>query len=128
MTNDMNRPRRDTSPSGPDDEITRLLRAHYAPPADAGYWEWLEAKVMRRVREQGSTEWWDVLSGWGRAGLAAAAVAAVVVGALTLRARDEERHVAYEAVLSQPEVVTLQVRPEEPVTEGAESVRFDLPY
>ena len=95
MTNDMNRPRRDTSPSGPDDEITRLLRAHYAPPADAGYWEWLEAKVMRRVREQGGTEWWDVLSGWGR---------------------------------GQPEVVTLQVRPEEPATEGAGSVRFDLPY
>jgi hypothetical protein len=126
MMNDMNRPRRGTRPAGPDDEVTRLLREHYAPPADAGYWDQLEASIMRRVRSQSAGEWWEVLSGWGRAGLAAAAVAAVVVGALAMRARAEETHVAYEAVLNQPEVVTLQVRPDEP--QGPESVRFDLPY
>lgn len=107
MTRQTRRPGNDDS--GHDENVTRLLRTHYAPPSGAGYWDALESRIMTRVLDGGAAEWWVVLSGWTRAGAAAAAIAAIMAGALMLQARAAETNIAYEAVLSQPAVTTLLI-------------------
>ena len=92
----------------PDDEVTRRLRARYAPPG-SDYWEGLEGRIMAavvasRAAVTDAAEWWQVLAGWTRAGVAAAALAAVVAGAAALQARDARRDVAYQTVVDAPTV------------------------
>ena len=90
---------------GGDPHVTRLLRELYAAPADANYWSGLEARIMARVSGGHAavvptvTEWWQVFGEWMGAGLAAAAVAALLAGATLMRERDEQRQVAYRSVL-----------------------------
>jgi hypothetical protein len=114
-------------PHGGDDEITRELRALYAPPADAAYWEGLEARILRRLREP-ALEWWTVLSGWARLGAAAAVIAALAAGLLAARARTEQSQVAWQTLIDQPTVVSLEF--DDPgASAGQESPRLDnLPY
>ena len=92
----------------PDDEVTRRLRARYAPPSGE-YWEGLEGRIMAAVTASrtvvtDAADWWQVLAGWTRAGLVAAALAAMVGGAAALQARDAVRDVAFETVVDAPTV------------------------
>ena len=88
-------------PIGPDARTTDALRARYAAPADAGYWNVLERRVMARVTGEGG-EWWLAFGGWVRAGLVAAGLTALVAGAALWQTRTAEARVAYEAVIAEP--------------------------
>jgi hypothetical protein len=108
-------------------ELARPLRALYAArPADAPYWDSLEARIMAAVRgaaatsgavtgairtvpaaaAQRSTLWWQALARWTRPALVAAGVTLVVAGAALVQARasaDASRaRSAYGAVLGDP--------------------------
>ena len=69
-----------------DDELSRELRAIYAPPPHANYWATLETRIMARVYA-GATAgmWWSVPDSWLRAGLLAAGLAVAVAGSLLIR-------------------------------------------
>ena len=126
MSNDLRFP---TGGRDGDEELARLLRPLYAAPADDGYWNGLEARILDRVRAERAAagdgavvgrigaglrgddggEWWVVLSQWARAGLAAAVVIAVVTGSLMLQHRREEARLAAEALLVAPATYSMQV-------------------
>ena len=88
-------------PEGADDRVTSALRQHYAAPADPGYWDALERRVMARVTGDAGA-WWLVFGGWVRAGLVAAGLTALVAGAALWQMRTTEARVAYEAVIHEP--------------------------
>jgi hypothetical protein len=98
---------------GRDEELARLLQPLYAAPDDEGYWDDLHARVMRRVGSGAEgAEWWVVLSRWSRAGAAAAAVAAALAGTMWMQHRAAEARLAYEAVLAEPPVYSMELSPE----------------
>ena len=127
MSNDLHFP---TGGRNDDAELGRLLRPLYAAPEDDAYWTGLEARILSRVRAERAVagdaavvgrlgaairgdeagEWWEVLSHWTRAGLAAAAVIAVVPGTLMLQHEREEARLAAEALLVEPPTYTMQLR------------------
>jgi len=105
---------------GRDEELARLLRPLYQAPEDDGYWDDLHARVMRRVGSGAeSAEWWVVLSRWSRAGAVAAAVAAAIVGTVWMQHRAAEARLAYEAVLAQPPVYSMELGPVDRSAEAA---------
>ena len=74
MTHDFRRP------DGRDPALTRALRDLLAAPADAGYWDSLEARVMARVLARGQEPGpWSVLLAWARPAMVAAASVALGV-------------------------------------------------
>ena len=101
------------SGDAPDPAVVQLLREAHRPPADPGYWNGLEARIMARVRTARDSaaagvprlgippavEWWQVMNEWVGAGAWAAGVAALVAAAALLQSRAAERRVAYAAVL-----------------------------
>jgi hypothetical protein len=82
-----------------DGKITDGLRALYAPPDDS-YWRTLEAKILSRLTEPPTVEWWDELDRWMRPALVAAAVVLLATGVAMVRSYQEEQEVAYEAMLT----------------------------
>lgn len=97
---------------GRDEELGELLRPLYAAPAAEGYWDDLQASVLRHVNLAAApaphTEWWHVLDRWSRVGAAAAAVIAALAGAAWVQHRAAEARMAYEAVLAQPPVYSME--------------------
>jgi hypothetical protein len=88
------------------DDVMETMQSMYAPPAHESYWGGLERRIMERITHgaaSGAAEWWAVFGGWTRFGLAAAGIAAVIVTAATMRTREAEARVAYEAVIEPPE-------------------------
>jgi hypothetical protein len=99
---------------GRDEELARLLRPLYEAPAAEEYWDGLHARILQRVGASGESpaEWWYVLNRWRRMGAAAAALAAALAGAAWLQHRAAEARLAYEAVLSEPPVYSMELTPE----------------
>jgi hypothetical protein len=84
-----------------DPELTDALRAHYAPPADEGYWDALEARILARVARGADPElWWSALADMARPALAAAAILVLVAGAAVVHTRQLEARDAYASVIS----------------------------
>ena len=83
--------------------VLDAAHALYAPPQGEAYWASLEARIMARIADSASAQWWTVVGGWARSSLAvaAAAVVAAVVGALLLHARNQELRTAYESATQQ---------------------------
>lgn len=98
-------------PAGRDDDVTRALRDIYAPPAEPGYWDRLEARVLARIAAEADT-WWSPFGGWVRVGIVAAGIAAVAIGAALTRARQVEAHVAYERIVETPRTLGEQIATE----------------
>ena len=84
----------------PDRDIAAALRPLLTPPNDsATYWNGLQQRVMMRIATEGvMPTWWSVSPGAARAGLVAAGLALMALGALFLQTRELEMRVAYEAV------------------------------
>jgi hypothetical protein len=110
---------------GDDPAVTCFLRDAHAPPADAGYWDGLEARIMARVRSARASaaagiapavEWWQVLGEWAVAGAWASSVAALIAAAAVLQSREAERRVAYTAILEATAVAPSQPMAPEPGT------------
>ena len=85
-----------------DAEITEILRAVYAPPAEGEYWSTLESRILSNVKSHKSAvipvNWWSDLASWAGPGLAAAALLFIVAGAVWSRQKDEDLRATYEAV------------------------------
>lgn len=71
-----------------DPRITAALRAFVAPPGDAAYWSALEATMLARLAED--EDWTAPFARWTSAGLIAAALAALITGAVLARTHDVE--------------------------------------
>ena len=80
-------------------DVTDALRALYAPPADARYWDALEARILAHVA-RGSEGWWSALVEMTRPALAAAAILVLVAGAAVVHTRQLEARNAYASVIS----------------------------
>lgn len=112
-----------------DDEVTRLLRARHAPPADPAYWSGLEARIMARVLAGVEGRWDDVLAGWARVGAVAAGLlllAAGAMGVLVAQTRDAEARMAYEAVVTPRQAAPLQTVAGATGSDGREETLYYL--
>ncbi len=114
---------------GPDEELAGMLAPLYAAPADEAYWNDFQSRIMRRVLDAADEgAWWMVLSHWARAGAAAAVIVAAMAGAILVQHQANERRLAYEAMLSQSPVYSLQMGTrEEGSTSAAPTLRYGLP-
>ena len=79
-------------------DVVDAVREAYAPPSDPGYWTGLESRIMSSLGRPAG-RWWVVVGDWAHGSMiaAAAAIVAVVVGALLIHAHDAEMRVAYES-------------------------------
>jgi hypothetical protein len=99
-------------PTGGDGELTPALRDLYQAPADEAYWAGLEARILARttgalVADIQPVAWWQVMGSWGRAGLVAAGLVALLAGAAAMRVHEAELQDQYEMVLeANPELAT----------------------
>ncbi len=86
-----------------DAELTNALRALYAPPADEGYWDALESRILAHVgggrRDEGNV-WWAELADMARPGLAAAAALIFAASLALVHSRQLEVNSAYASVIS----------------------------
>lgn len=82
-----------------DEEVRRTMQDMYEPPGGDLYWRRLESRIMARIAKAADVEWWSFFGGWVRVGLAAAAVAVIVAGAMLARSRDVQARLAYEAAM-----------------------------
>jgi hypothetical protein len=93
-----------------DAKLTALLRDSYAAPAEAAYWDGLEARILSLIAAhrmgivQLQPNWWSVLGRWAAPGLAAAALLFVVAGLVLSRENEAELRTTYEEV-TEPAVV-----------------------
>lgn len=108
---------------GDDDELTRLLRAAYAAPADPLYWETLEARILRTLREADGLSWLE-FTPWLRWTVAAASLLAAAAGVIEWRTRAAEERMAYRNVFnsSQPAARAALERGDQPARE--ETLRY----
>ena len=85
-----------------DAELTEMLRAAYAPPAEGAYWDSLETRIMSYIKSHRQAvipvNWWSDLASWAAPGLAAAALVFIAAGAVLSRQKDEDLRGSYEAV------------------------------
>ena len=81
-----------------DDEALRALRAMYAAPDNAAYWDGLHRRIMGYVTAA-EGGWWTAFGSWKRLGVIAASIALVAIGIGTQGSRDADTRAAYEAVL-----------------------------
>ncbi len=85
----------------PDQELAAALAPLLAPPSDTeGYWNAFERRVMARIESR--SVWWFVSPATLRAGMAAAGLALLALGAMALQTRQMEARMAYRAVTETP--------------------------
>ncbi|MBI3790330.1 MAG: hypothetical protein HY275_05575 [Gemmatimonadetes bacterium] len=90
---------------GDDDPLTRALRAAYAAPESPAYWDGLEGRILRTLREAEGSAYLDLLP-WMRWTVAAAAMLAMAAGVLEWRAREASERMAYRNVLNSSQCAT----------------------
>ena len=83
-----------------DEKTFAAMRTLYAAPADAGYWNSLESRIVARIRPDNGAlrdhSWYGVLAHWATPGLAAAALLLAVAGAVWTRLDQAEQRTTYE--------------------------------
>ena len=84
----------------PDREVAGALGPLLTPPVDnAAYWGGLQRRIMARVATAASAPtWWSVSPTMARAGLLAAGLAILALGALAMQTREIETRMAYQSV------------------------------
>jgi hypothetical protein len=109
-----------------DDHLTRELRAIYAAPVDAGYWNALERRVIARIADDGEGDladiWWSVPEKWLRLGLIAAGFALIVAGSLLLRTQAQASRMAYDTIV-EPTIDAPTLAAREKLTEQQATLR-----
>ena len=105
-----------------DENVTRLLRQHYAAPTSDAYWRELEARILSHLTSAPSIGWWDELDRWMRPALVAAAVLILASGVAVFRDYQAEQDATYEAMLTPTSLpVETAVRP---VLQGQREATF----
>ena len=91
---------------GLSERARRALREYLQPPGGAAYWDHLNARIMARLTLSGAEpEWWMVLGGWARAGIAAAVIAMFLAGAALATVLAPDATAAYQEVVASPPTV-----------------------
>jgi hypothetical protein len=94
-----------------DAELTNALRAIYAAPADAGYWDALEARILAHVAHGGDDAmWWTELVDMVRPGLVAAAALILAATLAMARTQQVEASNAYGSAISAPSALEASSR------------------
>jgi hypothetical protein len=84
-----------------DGELTAALRALYAAPSEARYWDALEARILAHVaRGDDAERWWGALADMARPGLVAAAALILAASVAIVRSQQLEARNAYASVIS----------------------------
>jgi hypothetical protein len=109
MTTPMNSDDFDRDPA-----VTLQLRSLLRPPADAEYWDGLEARIMDRIRAEGPASsrlssvtgsfaaiggWWEPFAQWTRIGAVVAAAALALTAWGVWDASSTQERLAYEAAV-----------------------------
>ena len=132
---DQKRTNMERSP-GADPQVTMLLRAAYAPPAESDYWAGLQQRIVSRLQDAPSVSWSAAVCEWRTASLIAATIALLVTGATIMREQALDattRRIAAGAAIfgadSLPEgvPVTISVRARDSIPEDP-SERFLNPF
>ena len=97
-----------------DPAVTLQLRSLLRPPADAAYWDGLEARIMDRIRADGGPAtrgaggsggfaalggWWEPFAQWTKLGGLVAAAALVLTAWGLWRTSSSDERLAYEAAV-----------------------------
>ena len=97
-----------------DPAVTLQLRSLLRPPADAAYWDGLEARIMDQIVADGSSTtrsavvtggfatiggWWEPFAQWTKLGGAVAAAALVLTAWGLWRTSNRDDRLAYEAAV-----------------------------
>lgn len=94
-----------------DTELTNALRALYAAPAEDGYWDSLEARILAHVaRGDEHMKWWGELVDMARPGLVAAAALILAATLAMARSQQVEARNAYGSVLAAPSSLEASAR------------------
>ncbi len=94
-----------------DAELTNALRALYAAPAENGYWDSLEARILAHVaRGDEHVKWWGELVDMARPGLVAAAALILAATLAMARSQQLEARNAYGSVLAAPSSLEASAR------------------
>jgi hypothetical protein len=84
-----------------DAELTAALRALYAAPAEEGYWDALEARILAHVaRGDEQAAWYGELADMVRPGLLAAAGLILAASLAMVHSHQAEARSAYASVIS----------------------------
>ena len=94
-----------------DAELTNALRVIYAAPADAGYWNALESRILAHLtRGDGDSMWWGELVDMVRPGLVAAAALILAATLAMARSQQLEARDAYGSVIAAPTAMEATTR------------------
>ena len=94
-----------------DAELTNALRALYAAPAEDGYWDALEARILAHVAQGDEhVQWWGELVDMARPGLVAAAALILAATLAMARSQQLEARNAYGSVLAAPSSLEASAR------------------
>jgi len=107
----------------PDREVEAALQRLLAPPMDnAAYWDGLHRRSMAKIATVGAPQtWWSISPAMARAGLIAAGLALLLLGALVQQTREIEARMAVQAV-TETEMEVARVIPgvDEPIAHAAQ--------
>ena len=106
----------------PDLEVVDAMQPLLAPPMDnAAYWDGLHRRIMARIATVGApSTWWSISPNMARAGLIAAGLALLILGALIQQTREIEARMAVQAVTeTEMEVARIIPGVDEPVVHAA---------
>lgn len=88
-----------------DEQIAGALEPLLVPPSDTpAYWDGLRSRIMASVVAQSAARaaWWNISPATARAGLLAAGLALLALGALALQSREIETRMAFDSVTEIP--------------------------
>ena len=91
----------------PDPDRDRVLAAALepllTPPVDTpAYWAGLHGRILGRVAQDITPAWWNISPTTARAGMLAAGLALLALGALALQAREIEDRMAFQSMTEIP--------------------------
>jgi hypothetical protein len=109
-----------------DFELTRALRALYAAPADQGYWDALEARILAHVARDEGSVWWAEMADMIRPGLVAAAALMLAASLAMARSHQIEARNAYASVISSAPASAEPSSSASPVGDGDVAIHYLL--
>jgi hypothetical protein len=95
-------------PDGRDDDLTRALRALYAPPSAEAYWLMLERRVLAGLGRAEEEGWWRELARWCRVGVLVASAAVVLAGVALWRDKQASEQFAFETLIESSRVAPMR--------------------
>jgi hypothetical protein len=112
-----------------DTELTGALRALYAAPAEEGYWDALEARILAHVaRGDEHAGWYGELADMMRPGLIAAAGLILAASLAMVHSRQADARSAYATVISPSAAAIAPASHPSSVGDGDAAIHFILSH